>query len=140
MIKKNGRPSKFTEELADEICARISQGESLNKICKENDKPSLVTVFSWMRTREQFLNNYTRAREQQAETFVDEILSICDEVLPTGIDGKIDPSVLNQARLKIDARKWVASKLKPKRFGEASVLKIDADKDLQPILNLTLNK
>ena len=120
MIKKNGRPSKFTEELADEICARISQGESLNKICKENDKPSLVTVFSWMRTSEQFLNNYTRAREEQAETFADEIKEISDAEIPVGIDGKIDAAAVNQARLRIDARKWIASKLKPKRFGDST--------------------
>jgi hypothetical protein len=131
---------KFSQELFDEICERISSGESLRKICKDDKMPNLTSVWKWLNNSEELSNQYARAREQQAETFVDEILSISDEILPTGFDGKIDPSVVNQARLKIDARKWVASKLKPKRFGEASVLKIDADKDLQPILNLTLNK
>jgi hypothetical protein len=135
------KPSvKFSQELFDEICERISSGESLRKICKDDKMPNLTSVWKWLNESEELSKQYARAREQQAETFVDEILSICDEVLPTGLDGKIDPSVVNQARLKIDARKWVASKLKPKRFGEASVLKIDSDKDLQPILNLTLNK
>jgi hypothetical protein len=130
---------KFSQELFDEICSRISSGESLRKICRDEKMPNFTSIWKWLND-EELSKQYARAREQQAETFVDEILSICDEVLPTGIDGKIDPSVVNQARLKIDARKWVASKLKPKRFGEASVLKIDSEKDLQPILNLTLNK
>ena len=135
------KPSvKFSQELFDEICERISSGESLRKICKDDKMPAMVNVWRWLNNNEELSIQYARAREQQAETFVDEILAICDEVLPTGFDGKIDPSVVNQARLKIDARKWVASKLKPKRFGEASVLKIDSEKDLQPILNLTLNK
>lgn len=135
------KPSvKFSQELFDEICERISSGESLRKICMDKNMPNLTSVWKWLNDNEELSKQYARAREQQAETFVDEILSISDEILPTGIDGKIDPSVLNQARLKIDARKWVASKLKPKRFGEASVLKIDSEKDLQPILNLTLNK
>jgi len=135
------KPSvKFSQEIFDKICERISSGESLRKICDDDKMPNLTSVWKWLNNSEELSNQYARAREQQAETFVDEILSICDEVLPTGIDGKIDPSVVNQARLKIDARKWVASKLKPKRFGEASVLKIDSEKDLQPILNLTLNK
>lgn len=132
-VKKNkgGRPSKFTQELCDEICARISQGESLNKICKEEDKPDLKTIFSWMRVHEQFLHNYTRAREEQAETLADEIIQIADDARrDTYFDNELgrevtDHEVIARSRLRVEARKWIAAKLKPKKFGD--ITKVQAE-------------
>lgn len=138
--KKNGRPSKFTEELGDEICARITEGESLNKICKEEDKPSLVTIFAWMRVHPEFLNNYTRAREEQAETFADEIINIADSEISRDVFGRIDAAAVNHARLRVDARKWIASKLKPKKYGDSTTLRGDNDAPLNPSVNVILNK
>ena len=109
---------KFSQEIFDEICVRIAEGESLRKICKDEKMPSLVAVWKWLNNDEELVKQYTRAREEQAETLVDQIQEICDAEIPAGIDGKIDAAAVNQARLKIDSRKWIASKLKPKRFGD----------------------
>jgi hypothetical protein len=123
-IRKNGRPLKFTTELSDEICSRISQGESLNKICKDEHIPCQATIFSWMRTQEDFLKNYTRAREEQAETLADEIVQIADDAKrDTYFDNELgrevtDHEVIARSRLRVEARKWVAAKLKPKKYGD----------------------
>ena len=105
--KKRGRPSSFTQRKADEICRRIADGESLRSICLRDGMPTRMTVRKWMRDRKEFLDQYTRARDDQAETFVDEIMDIAE--------GVEDPQ---RARLMIDARKWAAGKMKPKKYGD----------------------
>jgi hypothetical protein len=109
---------KFSQEIFDEICVRIASGESLRKICKDDKMPALVNVWRWLNDNEALSKQYTHAREEQAETLADEIQEICDAEMPVDAFGKIDAGAVNQARLKIDSRKWIASKLKPKRFGD----------------------
>ena len=114
---------KFSQEIFDEICVRIAEGESLRKICKDEKMPSLVSVWRWLNESETLSKQYTRAREEQAETFVDEILDIADDTKDdTYLDdnGKliINQEVIARSRLRVDSRKWIASKLKPKRFGD----------------------
>jgi hypothetical protein len=78
-----------------------------------------------------FADNYTRAREEQADTLADEILAIADEAPSEVVDEKgvsrTDSGWVSWQRNRVDARKWVASKLKPKKYGEA--LKVGGDKD-----------
>ena len=102
-----GRPSKFTQDLADSICSEIAIGKSLRKICEGDEFPTVKTVFNWLRTDEAFLQQYTRAREEQAESYADEIIDIADT--------EADP---NKARVRVDSRKWVVSKLLPKKYGD----------------------
>jgi hypothetical protein len=109
---------KFSQELFDEICVRIAEGESLRKICKDDKMPNLTSVWKWLNDNEELSKQYARAREEQAEYYADEITEICDAKIPLDAFGKIDAGAVNQARLKIDARKWIASKLKPKKFGD----------------------
>jgi hypothetical protein len=68
---------------------------------------SLQTVYRHEREDEQFREQYERAREDAADTFADEITDIADT----------DDDV-NRAKVRIDARKWVASRMKPKRWGD----------------------
>jgi hypothetical protein len=109
---------KFSQEIFDEICEKIANGESLRKICKNDKMPNLTSVWKWLNNDEELSKQYARAREEQAEYYADEITEICDAVIPVDAFGKIDAGAVNQARLKIDSRKWIASKLKPKRFGD----------------------
>ena len=107
------RPSKFTQELADEICRRVSEGRSLRSVCRDADMPTDETVRQWRLADAEFSAQYARAREARAEVLADEIVEIAD----TAEDAQL-------ARLRVDARKWAASKLDPKRYGER--LDIDA--------------
>ena len=70
--------------------------------------PSMASIFLWLGKYPEFSEQYARAREAQAESHADQIVEIAD-------DDKIDP---NHKRIMVDARKWVASKLKPKRYGD----------------------
>lgn len=103
-----GRPTDYTPELTAQICERLAVGESLRSICRDDAMPSLASIFLWLGKYPEFSEQYTRAREAQAESHADQIVEIAD-------DDKIDP---NHKRIMVDARKWVASKLKPKRYGD----------------------
>jgi hypothetical protein len=120
---KQGRPSKYTQELADTICERIAAGESLRAICAEVGE-SETTVRRWaLNDVGGFSAQYARAREIQAETLVDQIVQIADASendFTVTEDGKkiVNQEVVARARLRVDARKWVASKILPKVYGD----------------------
>ena len=101
------RPTKYIDSLADEICDRLSNGESLVAICKAPNMPNPSTVYRWLNANDSFCDMYARAREEQAETLADEIIAISDSC---------DDAQLG--RLRVDARKWVAAKLKPRKYGD----------------------
>lgn len=104
-----GRPSKYTKALAARICQRIAEGESLRKICADPAMPSMFTIFHWLgdESKAEFSKQYAHARDAQADSLADEIVDIADT--------EEDPA---KARVRVDARKWVASKLKPKKYGD----------------------
>jgi hypothetical protein len=125
--KKIGRPSSFTQEIADRICAEIATtSKSLKTICSPEDMPSVVTVMTWLRSNEDFLNQYARAKEEQADFLAEEILEISDDGtndFMTITKGDQEYTVENKewtsrSKLRVEARKWIASKLKPKKYGE----------------------
>lgn len=118
-----GRPSEFSQETADIICGRLAEGESLRRICKDEDMPASSTVFKWLAAHREFSEQYTRAREAQADAMADEILEIADEGRNDtymGEDGveRTDHDVIARSRLRVDARKWLASKMAPKKYGD----------------------
>lgn len=118
-----GRPTKYTTKVADTICERLADGESLKRICSGDDMPSKATVFRWLDAHKQFRDMYVRAREAQADSLADEIIDIADDGLnDTYVDdeGRVrtDHEVIARSRLRVDARKWLAAKLRPRRYGE----------------------
>lgn len=125
---KVGRPTSYTPELCDEICAKIASGDSIRTISRDEDMPCAATVFNWLRTHEDFLEQYTRAKEEQADALTEEILDIADDATNDWMerrneDDKTTGWYLNgehvqRSRLRIESRKWLASKLKPKRYGD----------------------
>lgn len=106
-VAKTGRPSGYSEEVAGTICQEIMEGKSLRTICAGKDMPSASTVYAWLGQSPEFQDMYARAREIQADVLADEILEIAD--------ADLDP---NRARVMIDARKWLAGKLRPKKYGD----------------------
>lgn len=123
-----GRPSEFTQQIADTICERISDGESLRAICREDAMPNKATVFRWLAANPLFSDQYARAREAQADTLADELTDIADDARNDwmerlGEDGqplgwRENGEAIQRSRLRVDTRKWIASKLKPKKYGE----------------------
>ena len=138
--KKRGRPSLYSEELVDRICEKIStSSKGLHSIISENeDFPSFSLIFKWLgdADKKYFLDKYTHARELQAEYMADEMIRIADdssndtEVTEFGL--KENKEWTNRSKLRVETRKWIASKLKPKVYGD----KIDITTKDQPITNM----
>ncbi len=104
---KVGKTFIPTPELLTSICEQIANGMSLRKVCAQEGMPSAALVCDWLAKDRTFAEQYTRARERQADGFFDEIVDIAD----TEEDSQ-------KARVRIDARKWVAGKMRPKVYGE----------------------
>lgn len=129
-----GRPSKYNKEVCDEICLRLSNGQSLLQICRDEKMPTRNTVVNWLNDdgKIEFFHKYARAREMQAELLFDEMLDISDDGSNDWMEietkaGRIievtNHEHINRSRLRIDTRKWYLSKVLPKKFGE----KIDVE-------------
>ena len=107
-----GRPSLYSEELADLICEKLTEGLSLRKICMLDGFPKASAVYTWLDKHPEFADKYTRAREVATEDMLEDILEIADHP-------ELDP---NDKRIRIDTRKWAMGKLKPKKYGEKQTL------------------
>ncbi|WP_425221723.1 hypothetical protein [Pseudomonas sp.] len=124
-VRKKGRPSAYTNALALSICTGIAEGLSLRSICKSETMPALGTVMRWLAddSNAEFREQYARAREAQADKLAEEILQIADDGSNDNYqdeDGNsfIDHDHIARSRLRVDARKWLASKMAPKRYGD----------------------
>lgn len=113
--KALGRPSEYTAEQADSICTWVAEGRSLRSWCRQNDR-SMHTVYKWLREQKDFMQRYARAHEDRADSLADEIVEIADE----SQFGTLEQ--IQAARLRMDARKWVAAKLRPQKWGEAQAV------------------
>lgn len=117
------RPSSYSQEVADLICDRLIEGKSLRAICREDpEMPAPSTICRWLAQIESFREQYARAREAQADTLADEILDIADDVahdtVSTEAGDRANSEWINRSRLRVDARKWLAGKMAPKKYGD----------------------
>ena len=113
MAHAGGAPELYTHKLAEKVCSYIADGLSLRSIQKISGMPSRFTIFNWLKNKPEFLNLYVRAKEDCAEHFAEEMVEIADDAQVLE-----DSAAVNRARLRVDTRKWIASKLKPKKYGE----------------------
>ena len=124
---------QFNPEVAAEICRLMAEeGLSLRQICKRDDMPARSTVHKWLNEHPEFSDQYARAREQMLDSMAEEILEISDdsdEDTVIGEGGNIKPNTewINRARLRVDSRKWLLSKLLPKKYGDKQILDIGED-------------
>ncbi|ARQ09210.1 phage terminase small subunit-like protein [Rhizobium etli] len=127
-----GRPTKFSQALAEKICDRIADRESLRSICRDEDMPSKSTVLSWLADEEKaaFRARYALAREIMADSFVDELVEIADDRSDDWVEKKNaagettgwqeNGEAIRRSQLRIATRQWVAEKLRPKKYGTRS--------------------
>ena len=109
------RPTIFTDELASDICRRLSLGESARQICRDDAMPVMSTLMKWLTETDKviFSEQYARARDCQADYYADEIIDIADEL---GDD--VDSNAINKAKLRIDSRKWKVARMSPRKYGD----------------------
>lgn len=108
-----GRPSEYTPERGEAILARLAVGDTLRQICLEAGMPDPATVYRWLERDLDFREQYARAREVQAEVFVDEMVDVARASTP---------ETAAADRVRTDAIKWVAGKRKPKVYGDKVAL------------------
>ncbi len=133
MADKNGigRPSvpPYSDETADRIVSAYANGALLAHIAREDWAPELRTIHSWMERYEDFAASLDRAREAHAESLVALAIEITDD--------DRDPQ---RARVRSQARQWLASKVSPARYGDKLAIEANVSVDLAGIVQLRQNK
>ncbi len=122
------KPFAWTPEIEEEIFRRMMGGEGIEQICapgRDDWMPGVVTFYKRLSLDPDFAKAYARAREVQAHHEADEIRAIADSATPENV---------HVARLQVDARKWRASKLAPKVYGDKLALGGDAENPLQVVI------
>lgn len=138
--KPVGRPSKYTEEIGKALCDAIGTSkQGLEHVCNGNEEfPDARTVYRWLATNQEFRQHYAHAKELQAELIADEMLDIADDgsndymTITKGEEtyNVEDREVTNRSRLRIDTRKWLLSKLLPKKYGDKLAVEHDVSSEL----------
>lgn len=131
-----GRPSLYTQELADEITRRLSEGEPLAKICRDDHMPAVRTVSHWKEAHPSFLADFARAREEGADALAVEALDIADDGrrdYTQNSDGRdvVDYDHIQRSKLRVDTRLKLLAKWFPARYGDKVQL-ADADGNKLP--------
>lgn len=142
IIRPIGRPSLYTQELADRVCEEISMGYSMRTVCKADDMPDARTIFKWLREKPEFNQQYVKATEERTEAMAEDLLDIADDgsndlmAIQKGnqnyeIENK---EVTNRSKLRVDTRKWLMSKMKAKKYGD----KLDVMSDGKALVGNTI--
>jgi transposase-like protein len=138
-----GRPSVFSEKLADEICRLIAEGVSLSDVCRREGMPVRQTVHDWViNNRDGFGDRYARARELQADRFAEELLEIADDTSHDVVERNgelvVDHEHIQRSKLRVDTRKWLMARMAPRKWGDKVVLAGDAESPLHTIRQINL--
>lgn len=135
--KPVGRPTDYSPELAQVICLRLAEGESLRSVCADETMPAKSTVLRWIARHAEFRDQYARAKEEGAEAIAEEMFDIADDgsndwMEKLDKDGEaigwqINGEHVQRSRLRIETRKWYLSKILPKKYGD----KVDLNHGVQ---------
>lgn len=121
-----GRPTDYNDQVASRLLSEIAEGKSVASLCKQDWAPSRQTFYLWIHTHRTFADSYAKAKDDCAESLADEIIDIADNGSNDWMDVndpenpgyRFNSEHYQRSRLRVDTRKWVASKLKPKKYGE----------------------
>jgi len=112
--KSAGRPTEYSQALADAFCAEIVSGKSFRKVCAMESMPSTSAVFNWIRKYPAFVEQYRQATIARTDTHVEDMIDIAE-----------DPNIdVQRARLMVDTRKWIAARMQPKKYGDHTITEI----------------
>lgn len=126
------RPTIYSDELASTICYRLSLGESARQICRDDNMPSMSTLMKWLTEpdKQEFSEQYARARDYQADFYADEVVDLADELSEAA-----DNNEIARAKLRIDSRKWKCARMTPRKWGDKSSLDVtSSDESFKPTI------
>lgn len=131
--KARGRPTKYTESLGKKIAALLAGGKTLKQVSKMEGMPAKSTLLVWaVDSNHDFSDRYARARRCRAEGLIDELTEISDDGTNDTYEDengnqRTDQDVLGRSKLRVDTRKWIASKILAGVYGDS--IKIDQTVD-----------
>lgn len=138
------RPSGYSQELANSICEKISHGHSLRRICEGEEMPVTSTVFKWLSEKKEFSDQYARACKERTIAMAEEIIDISDDGTNDWMEDnymkgkspgwKVNGEAVQRSKLRVDTRKWIMSKMEPKKYGD----KMDVTSDGKAIEGNTI--
>lgn len=133
-MAETGRPTIFTQELADVICELLAMGWSMRKVVEQGEEetgvqmPAIRTIFKWLRENESFMHQYARAKEEAVEAEMELANDIAEDGRNdwmeiqdkngTVVGWRVNGEAVQRSKLRVDLIKWKASKLKPRKYGE----------------------
>lgn len=123
-----GRKDSYTQKIADEICERISNGEPLRQICRDEHMPAWRTVYDWVNKYEDFAASIARARDLGFDAIAEDLLSIADDGTNDWMekhdkDGaavgyQLNGEHVQRSKLRIETRLKLLAKWSPKKYGD----------------------
>lgn len=130
----------YSDEVKAKVLDLIAEGLSLRDIARREGMPSPNAVQHWARTDDDFAVQYARAMEARMDVHAEEILEIADDATndwmernnPDNPGWTANGEHIQRSRLRVDARKWLMSKLAPKKYGDKLVNE-HTGKDGEPI-------
>lgn len=113
----------YSEDVLDLILDRVAAGEALSRVCNSPDMPTRKSFFEWVEKDPSIKIKYEFAIQLRADGLADDILQIADDGLNDTYQDdagntRTDQDVIARSRLRVDARKWLASKMAPKKYGD----------------------
>jgi hypothetical protein len=134
-------PKLEKQKKITEVLTQMREGKSLRQASKMAGV-ARQTFLDWVDKDQELSGQYARARSDMIDKIADDIMTIADEdLIPTG-EGKVDSAMVQKQRLRVDTRKWLLSKLAPKKYGDKLELSGDeqAPVSIQRIERVILKK
>lgn len=129
------RPIKYPlDRLWPAILEQIAMGSSLSAIARQPGAPSYAWMKQTLRENEELRKRYQEACEDRADGLAEEIERLADEEIPAELDGPSKSAWIQRQRLRVDTRKWSASKLRPKQWGDRLTVETEERINLREIL------
>lgn len=129
-----GRPSTYTEQVAEAICNRLSEGEPLREICRDEGMPAWRTVYGWVQAHPEFNARIARARELGFDAIAEDALAIADDGRNDWMEKydkegrsvgyELNGEHVQRSKLRIESRLKLLAKWCPKKYGERSAMEL----------------
>jgi hypothetical protein len=120
------KPFPWTAAIEEEILSRIAKGQALRTVCADDWLPGVDTFYKRVQSDAGFSERYARAKERLADAIFEECLAIADsqegDMIEVDGEERVNHDAIARAKLRIDTRKWMAGKLRPKVYGDKQVI------------------
>jgi len=116
--KRMGRPDTYTQAMFDEVIDRLSSGEPLAAICRDEHMPALRTFYVWKDRTPEHAARFAGARDDGFDRIALDTMQIADEVPPLTSMGATDGGAVQHAKLRIETRLKLLAKWDPRRYGD----------------------